>query len=250
MLAVPTIRLHKVLAVLLGAFALSTAFSAAHAGVMIDGTRIVYPAKEREVTVKLTNKGQTPVLMQIWVDRGDTQSKPQDADAPFLATPPIFRLDPQKGQSVRLAFTGETLPQDRESLFWFNALEIPPLPQADEAGSNLMQIAVRSRLKLFYRPGGLPGDLPTAIGQVDWKIERQGNGYVLRGENPSPYHLSFSSLFVEQGARSTDTGGGMIAPFARQDFPLPGYTGGSDGKVRFRWMSDFGAAPEQTAPLR
>ncbi|MDN6859325.1 fimbria/pilus periplasmic chaperone [Pseudomonas sp. CAN2814] len=248
MLAVPTPRLHKLFAVLLGAFALSTAASAVQAGVLIDGTRIVYPAKEREVTVKLTNKGDAPVLMQIWVDRGDAQSKPQDADAPFLATPPIFRLDPQKGQSVRLAFTGETLPQDRESLFWFNALEIPPLPQ--NADGNLMQIAVRSRLKLFYRPSGLPGDLPTAIGQVKWKVERQGAGYVLRGENPSPYHLSFSSLAVEHGARSTDTGGGMIAPFAQRDFPLPGYSGGSDGQVRFRWMSDFGAAPEQTVNLR
>ncbi|MBP7646441.1 MAG: fimbria/pilus periplasmic chaperone [Comamonas sp.] len=186
--------------------------------------------------------------MQIWVDRGDTQSKPQDADAPFLATPPIFRLDPLKGQSVRLAFTGENLPQDRESLFWFNALEIPPLPQ-DSAG-NMMQIAVRSRLKLFYRPSGLSGDLPKAIEQVVWQVQRQGDGYALHGENSSPYHLSFSALSLEQGGRSTDTGGGMIMPFSSRDFPLPGYSGGiTGGKVRFRWMSDFGAAPEQTVSL-
>nr|BFD42782.1 fimbrial chaperone [Pseudomonas sp. FFPRI_1] len=223
--------------------------SVAHAGVLIDGTRIVYPAKEREVTIKLTNKGQVPVLMQIWVDRGDPQSKAQDADAPFLATPPIFRLDPQKGQSVRLTFTGEALPQERESLFWFNALEIPPLPQ--DTGANMMQIAVRSRLKLFYRPSGLPADLPKAIEQVTWHVQHQGDGYVLRGENPSPYHLSFSALSLEQGGRLTDTGGGMIVPFSHRDFPLPSYSGDTgDGKVRFRWMSDFGAAPEQTARLR
>ena len=224
--------------------------SVAHAGVSIDGTRIVYPAKEREVTIKLTNKGSDPALMQIWVDRGDTQSKPQDADAPFLATPPIFRLDPLKGQSVRLAFTGETLPQDRESLFWFNALEIPPLPQ--DSSGNMMQIAVRSRLKLFYRPSGLSGDLHKAIEQVVWRVQRQGDGdgYVLRGENSSPYHLSFSALSLDQGGRTTDTGGGMIVPFSSQDFPLPGYSAGIDGgKVRFRWMSDFGAAPEQSASL-
>lgn len=244
MLAVPTHWLRQLFVGVLCTLSLS----AAHAGVLIDGTRIVYPAKEREVTVKLTNKGQSPVLMQIWIDRGDAQSKPQDADAPFLATPPIFRLDPQKGQSVRLAFTGETLPQDRESLFWFNALEIPPLPQ--DATGNLMQIAVRSRLKLFYRPSGLAGDLPSAIEKVTWKVQRDGDGYVLRGENPSPYHLSFSSLVLEQSAKRSDTGGGMIAPFSHRDFPLPGYTGGNGGEVRFRWMSDFGAAPEQTARLR
>lgn len=221
----------------------------AHAGVSIDGTRIIYPSKEREVTVKLTNKGATPALMQIWVDRGDAQTKPQDADAPFLATPPIFRLDPLKGQSVRLAFTGENLPQDRESLFWFNVLEIPPLPQ-DSAG-NMMQIAVRSRLKLFYRPSGLSGDLHKAIEQVVWQVQRQADGWVLHGENPNPYHLSFSALSLDQGGHTTDTDGGMIMPFSSRDFPLPGYSGGEidGGKVRYRWMSDFGAAPEQTVNL-
>lgn len=243
MLSVSTHWLRPLLSsALLGMSALS-----AHAGVLIDGTRVVYPAKEREVTVKFTNKGHAPTLMQTWVDRGDPQSKPQDADAPFLATPPIFRLDPQKGQSVRLTFTGEALPQDRESLFWFNALEIPPLPQD---GGNLMQIAVRSRLKLFYRPDGLAGDLPKAIEQVNWTVRQQDDRYVLRGENPSPYHLSFSALSLEQGNRSTDTGGGMIVPFSHQDFPLADYNGGTGGKVRFRWIGDFGPAPEQTANLR
>ncbi len=77
-----------------------------------------------------------------------------------------------------------------------------------------------------------------------------GDGYVLRGENSSPYHLSFSALSLDQGGRATDTGGGMIMPFSSHDFPLPGYSGGIDGgKVRFRWMSDFGAAPERTVSL-
>ncbi|MBB4862540.1 chaperone protein EcpD [Pseudomonas nitritireducens] len=245
MSAVPSHWLLSAFAgVLLGAFSLA----GAQAGVMIDGTRIVYPAKEREVTVKLTNKGPTPVLMQVWVDRGNAQGKPQEADAPFLLTPPIFRLDPQKGQSVRLAFTGESLPQDRESLFWFNALEIPPMPQ--DASANLMQIAVRSRLKLFYRPSGLSGDLPSAIEQVRWSVQKQGTGYVLRGDNASPYHLSFSALTLQQGGRSHDTGGGMIAPQSHHEFPLPGFAGGSGGKLRYRWMSDFGASAEQEAALR
>jgi len=245
MKAVPT---HWLLSLFAGALLGMFALTDAQAGVMIDGTRIVYPAKEREVTVKLTNKGASPVLMQVWVDRGDARSKPQDADAPFLITPPIFRLDPQKGQSVRLAFTGENLPQDRESLFWFNALEIPPVPQG--ASSNMMQIAVRSRLKLFYRPAGLAGDMPSAIEQVRWSVQKQGASYVLRGENASPYHLSFSALALQQGGKNHDTGGGMIAPFSHHDFPLAGFDGGSGGKLRYRWMSDFGASAEQEAALR
>ena len=244
MLSFPALRLGSLLAGLLIAASVP---SDAVAGVLINGTRIVYPAAEREVTVELTNKGQTPVLMQAWVDRGDAQLKPQEADAPFLATPPIFRLDPQKGQSVRLAFTGEDLPQDRETLFWFNALEIPPMPQ--DANGSMMQVAVRSRLKLFYRPSGLPGDLPSAVGKVNWQVQHQGNGYVLRGENPSPYHISFSTLVLNQGSQSFETAGGMIPPFSHHDFALPGYSSGNGDTLRFRWMSDFGAAPEQTIPL-
>lgn len=114
----------------------------------------------------------------------------------------------------------------------------------------MMQIAVRSRLKLFYRPSALSGDLHKAIEQVVWQVLRQGDGYVLRGENSSPYHLSFSALSLDQGGHTTDTGGGMIMPFSNHAFPLPGYSSGIDGgKVRFRWMSDFGAAPEQTVSL-
>ncbi|MNN03408.1 Chaperone protein EcpD precursor [compost metagenome] len=113
-----------------------------------------------------------------------------------------------------------------------------------------MQVAVRSRLKLFYRPSGLPGDLPSAVGKVTWQVQRQGNGYVLRGQNPSPYHISFSSLALHQGSQNVETGGGMIAPFSHQDFALPGYSGGNGGTLRYRWLSDFGAAPEQSIPLR
>ena len=40
------------------------------------------------------------------------------------------------------------LPADRESLFYYNMREIPP--KAEQ--KNVMQIAMQSRLKLFWRP--------------------------------------------------------------------------------------------------
>ncbi|AZF15611.1 MULTISPECIES: molecular chaperone [unclassified Pseudomonas] len=232
-----------------GLFLAACSMSSAVAGVMIDGTRVIYSAKEREVTVKLTNKGQSPGLLQVWIDRGDAQSRLQDADAPFLVTPPIFRLDPQKGQSVRIVFTGETLPQDRESLFWFNALEIPPIPQGASAGANMMQIAVRSRLKMFYRPVALSGDVRSSVSRMKWSVQRVDKGYVLRGDNPTPYHLSFGELSVKQGDKRYETGGGMIAPFSQQDFSLAGHTGSTGGQVLYRWIGDFGTTAEQSITL-
>jgi chaperone protein EcpD len=80
----------------------------AHASVVINNTRIIYPQNDREVTVRLESKNQAPVLLQAWLDNGDEHSTPDLAGIPFVATPPVFRMEPGKQQVVRLAYTGET----------------------------------------------------------------------------------------------------------------------------------------------
>lgn len=229
--------------------ALPGAIASAFAGVVIEGTRVVYPGREREVTVKMTNKGDGPVLMQVWADRGDAHSQPQTADAPFLITPPIFRLDAGKGQSVRVVFAGEDVPADRESLFWFNSLEVPAMPA--DTDRNYMQIALRSRLKLFYRPAGLRGDLPAAVEGVVWQVRPTAQGYALHGENPSPYHVTFTKLLVIQDGQRYDAQSGMIDPLSSRDFPLTGFPGKRAGaRVSYGWMSDYGPGPRAEAALQ
>jgi len=42
---------------------------------MLSGTRVVYPAQQREVSIKLTNDdAQFPRLVQAWIDTGDENS--------------------------------------------------------------------------------------------------------------------------------------------------------------------------------
>ena len=132
---------------------------AAGANVLIGGTRVVLPAKDGEVTVRLTNENDRPALVQAWIDRGDATSTPDSVDTPFLVTPPMFRMEAGRDQSLRILYTREPLPADRESLFWLNVLDVPPKPaDMEAAGTNYLQLAVRSRLKLFFRPEGLQGD--------------------------------------------------------------------------------------------
>lgn len=38
--------------------------SSAFASVIVNGTRVIYPAKQREVTVQLSNNGTAPALVQ------------------------------------------------------------------------------------------------------------------------------------------------------------------------------------------
>lgn len=54
------------------------------AGIVITGTRVIYPEGEREVMVKVENKGDKPVLIQSWVDDGDAEASPETTKAPFF----------------------------------------------------------------------------------------------------------------------------------------------------------------------
>lgn len=106
-----------------------------HAGVIIHGTRVVYHAEQQEVIVRLENKGSRPALVQSWLDAGDRLSTPANAQAPFTLSPPIFRIEPHQQQALRLRYSGDPIPTDRESLFWLNVLEVPPTA-ADAAQKN------------------------------------------------------------------------------------------------------------------
>lgn len=59
-------------------------------------------------------------------------------------------MEPKRGQTVKVMYTGATaLPKDRESVYWFNVLEVPPKPKDAQADKNLLQLAFRTRIKLF-----------------------------------------------------------------------------------------------------
>ncbi|MCO7512223.1 fimbria/pilus periplasmic chaperone [Serratia fonticola] len=236
--------------VLLGIFSFLLTSNAANSAVAIEGIRFIYPAKENEITIKMVNKGDAPSLMQLWVDRGDSTVSFQDSDAPFLITPPIVRIDPRNGQSVRLIFTGEALPQDRESLFWFNALEIPPVSAEQDRSS--LQIAVRSRLKLFYRPKNLVGEAADASNQVNWGVTPLAKGgYVLRGNNPTSYYITYRQLVLQMGNKNYNLGSGMIAPFSSEDFNIKGmHNHSGQFQLTYQPMTDYGVGAEQTLSLR
>lgn len=97
------------------------------------------------------------MLIQVWMDKDNPKSTPETADAPFIATPQIFRMNANAGQALRLKFTGQPLPADRESLFWFNYLQFPAV-KADDTERNRLSLLIKSRLKIFYRPAGLKGE--------------------------------------------------------------------------------------------
>lgn len=228
-------------------FALSLCVSSAQAGVVISGTRVIYQAKEREVTVKLSNEGDAPALVQVWLDTGNPNAMPDESKVPFTLSPPLFRLDPKKGQSLRLIYTQEPLPQDKESLFWLNVLEVPPRAAASTSADdpNSLQLAFRSRIKLFFRPAGLPGSADEAAARVSWKFVRKDNGgYALEATNPTPYHVTFSKIVASEGTASwTSDKGGMVDPGASADFDVGNAAPltMAPAQVDYTFINDYGA---------
>jgi len=218
----------------------------AAASIVINATRVVYPERESEVTVKLDNNGRSPALVQAWIDGGDLTATPDESTAPFTLTPPLFRLDPGKGQSLRLFHTREAQPQDRESLFWLNVLEVPPKAAGNDR-RNALRLAFRTRIKLFFRPAALAGAARDAPGSVTWRFARGGTGYVLRAINPSAYHVTFSRIVARAGGETwSNDEGGMVDPGASADFPLGLLAAPPAGpfSVEYRYLDDFGGSQD------
>jgi fimbrial chaperone protein/chaperone protein EcpD len=216
--------------------------SPAHASVVLAGTRVIVNAVDREATIKLSNQGESPALTQAWLDTGDASAPPAGIEVPFTVTPPVARIDPGKAQTLRIHYTGEPLPAERESVFWLSVLEIPPKPSAGETEANKLQLAFRSRIKLFFRPAGLRGDADEAPAHITWRVVKSDRGLALEASNPTAYHVSFSSVELLDGARgASNQAGGMVAPGQTTMFPLAGSVGpGTAGTIRYRAINDYG----------
>ena len=235
---------------------LLTGFCAARceADVVILGTRMIFPAAQSEVTVQLSNTSARPALVQLWVDEDGVSATPASSKAPFIVTPPLARMEGGKGQVVRVLHRPSALPADKESLFWFNVLEVPPKPQ-NESEQNLMQFAIKTRIKLIYRPQGLPGESSDAPRQLRWSLtDGPSGGRSLRVHNPTPYYVNFASIGVqldEAPVLQRPEGGGRVGPGETASFAFEALATLGHGplKVVFTALSDLGAPIPLTQPV-
>lgn len=201
------------------------------AGIVLNTTRIIYPAADREATITVHNTGTADILAQSWLEtQGDASAQ---QDPPFAVTPALTRMAGNARQLIRMIYAGEGLPDDRESVLWLNVQEIP---QAVDV--NTLQVAIRQRVKLFYRPRALVEDPAKAAQSLQWKV----SGTQLEVSNPGPYHVSMVVLQVRQHGRSLlRTEGQMLAPHERLQLPLNQWVKGKPVELTFTSINDYGA---------
>ncbi|VTT28385.1 putative fimbriae; chaperone [Klebsiella pneumoniae] len=227
-------------------FALSASFSAL-ASVVMTGSRVIYPSNEKSVDVQLRNNDEFPYVIQAWFDSGDQNSKPTTGKAPFVVTPPTFRIAAKDGQVLRIFFTGEkALPNDRESIFYFNFLQVPPSNIGGDKG-NQMVIMLKNRLKVFYRPAGLKSNNKKIFDYLSFSNITANN---IRITNASPFYISLSKVAVK-GVNAKDKPP-MIAPFAAADVALNAgkVTDKNVQGIKIGLVNDYGATVTHEYPIQ
>ncbi|MBU5923420.1 fimbrial biogenesis chaperone [Enterobacter sichuanensis] len=208
------------LALALSALTLTTA----NAGVIIGGTRLIFDGAKKEASISINNPDSTPYLIQSWIDMQEGNS----GKAPFIITPPLYRLDGGQKNIERIVMTG-TLPQERESLFWLN---IKAIPSASKQ-TNSLQIAVKTRIKLIYRPEGLRASTPEEqASKLTW--QRTGNN--LEVKNPTQYVINFNEITLA-GKKLDDVT--YVLPGASARFALPNEARGNS--LTFKIINDYGS---------
>lgn len=118
---------------------------------------------------------------QAWVDNiAEKDSRPI-----FIVTPSFFKVKGKNKQVLRIVQASESIPTDRESVYWLNLQDIPPL--LDGSG---LTIALRTRVKLFYRPPSLISGRKNAEEKIT--LQRRPGVTVL--VNSTPYIFAIGSL--------------------------------------------------------
>lgn len=195
-----------------------------YAGVIISGTRVIYNEGNKNVSINVKNPDKMPYLIQSWID--DFEEKKQSK---FTITPPLFRLNPDKENTLRIFLTEEGLPSDQESLFWLNIKTIP----ATEKTENSLQIAFKTQMKLIYRPKSLKDvNFEEEQKKLSWSKER-GKVIVY---NPTPYFMNFQTIKFN-GKLVDDVS--YVKPFSTKSFDIN--DNNEHGLISWELINDYGA---------
>lgn len=215
----------------------------AQAAVSLGGTRLVFPGAFSEVAIEVSNRSGREVLLQAWLgtpgDDDDPASTQPRVELPFVVTPALVRLPAQGRQVLRVLYHGVGMPTGHESLVHLYVLEVPP---RSEAGQQL-NIAVRQRINVFYRPAGLPGDPAGAAAALRWSLRQVPlEGLRLQVSNPTAFHVALQALRLDQQVVSDHL---LLAPGARFEWPV---TVDRPRRLSFEALTDYGGQRAYCAP--
>lgn len=198
--------------------------SCACSAIQIERSRVIYSGDHKSAALEIHNESKDNYIVQSWLD--DDAGK---SEKTMVVTPPLLKLLPDQSATLRFVYSGSGLPADRESVIWVNVQEIPP--RAKEP--NVMQLAVRTRLKLFYRPVALRTTLKEEVQKL--KINTLHDGIVIN--NNGPMHISLGQLTIRNASgKEQAISAPMISPFSQANIPYPK----GSRVVSLTYINDYG----------
>ncbi|TQN75904.1 UNVERIFIED_ORG: P pilus assembly chaperone PapD [Citrobacter freundii] len=207
-------------------------------GVVIEGSRVIYPSNSTGETLVVVNPQTYPVLVQTKI-----LSENKDKKAPFFVTPPLFRLDGTQRYSLRITKTGE-VEENKESLYWACVKGIPPKADDlwakdvnDNSQSNggigvKLNISIDNCIKLIVRPKNLKNNMLEHAENIVW--HKSGKDLIAR--NNSSFYMNIGSLEFN-GVKLTPS---YIPPEGERRFTLNDKSD-TKGVVAWSVIDDYGA---------
>ncbi len=198
-------------------------------GISLGATRIIYLVKSKQVSLPILNNSEkNRYLVNAWIDN-DSGGKTKD----FLMTPPVFVSEAGTENMFRIIKVSDSFPENKESIYWINVKTIPSVSKDVLENSNVLQLAVLSRIKLFVRPNNLPYVSEDAIKNIKFYGTADG----VEVENLSPYFISFVNIKVDGESQPSK----MAAPLQRTKL------NSKNGHViSYQTVNDFGGLTEKT----
>ena len=199
-------------------------------------TRVVALESDKETSIKLLNDDTTQdYLVQSWVE----DLKGSDKNLPLILTPPLFKIGAGREGKLRMVILPGRIPQDRESVYWLWIQEVPPVSKVK---GNQLQVAVRTRLKIFLRPTTLSEKPAETVSKLQWQVSHDGGKAWLVVKNPTQYYASFSELSVTTGGSAQPVADkwSMVPAKGEMRYALPAGVSGKAGTLNYSLMNDFG----------
>ena len=212
----------------------------ANASVNIGGTRVIFEEGKRDASIIVYSSADetSPHLIQSFVDNAGEKGNIKNASKPpFIVTPPLFRLEPGKENTIKIIRVGGELAKDRESVFWLNVKAIPGLDKKNRT-QNTLKLSLKNRIKLFYRPVSLSKADMNDRTFDNVQFIRNGNVLIVR--NPTPYFITFNKLRV--GGININTDFVMTPPKGEARYLIP--SGVMASGVEWTSITDFGSSSE------
>lgn len=206
---------------------LTDANAKAIGGVSLGATRMIYPINAKQISLPILNNSlKDRYLVNTWIDNVNGE-KTKD----ILITPPIFVSEANTENTLRIIKIIDSLPQDRESIYYINVKTIPSVSTELLENSNILQLAVLSRIKLFVRPKNLPFPSEDALKYIKFVGTPSG----VEVENSSPYFISFVNIKVDGEVMPHQ----MVAPLATTKISSK-----KGSTVSYQVVNDYGGLAE------